>query len=142
MLLTIERMDGVVVATPRYDVDAAVAPAIREELAASLGSEAAGVVLNLSGTRYVDSAGLDMIFRLGERLAQGRSGLVVVIPERSQLERLAAIVALPQAVSVAGTVEEAVRELADQLAPSAPGAGEGDGQAPGGASDDVVNSSS
>jgi anti-anti-sigma factor len=128
MLLAVERVDGVVVARPRFDVDAAVVAAMREELAASLGPETVGVALDLSEVRYVDSAGLDMIFRLSERLAQARSALVVVIPEGSQLERLAAIVALPHAVRIKGSLEEALRELAELagLPASVDGAGSGE----------------
>jgi anti-anti-sigma factor len=118
--LSIERRDGVIVARPNQDVDAAVVASMRDELAASVGSEGAGVILDLAQTRYVDSAGLDMIFRLGERLARSRSALVLVIPAGSQLERLAAIVALPQAVHVEGTLEQALEALREMLQTPSP----------------------
>jgi anti-anti-sigma factor len=120
-LLMIERVEGVIVARPGQDVDAAVVVPMRDELAASIGSEVSGVVLDLSSTRYVDSAGLDMIFRLAERLATGRSVLVLVIPERSQLARLAAIVGLPQAMAVVGTIEGALERVHAALGTQPPG---------------------
>jgi anti-anti-sigma factor len=100
-----------VIARPGQDVDAAVVAPMRDELAASIGADDGGVVLDLSRTRFIDSAGLDMIFRLAERLAVGRSVLVLVIPERSQLRRLAGIVGLPQAMAVTDTLEQAHEEV-------------------------------
>ncbi|HEX5223875.1 MAG TPA: STAS domain-containing protein [Solirubrobacteraceae bacterium] len=114
-VLAMQRVDGVAVAVPKQDVDSAVVAAMREELAAGVGPGGGGLVLDLSGTRYVDSAGLDMIFRLGDRLATRRSALVLVIPDGSQLERLAAIVALPQAVTVKGTLDDALDAVHEML---------------------------
>jgi len=102
-----ERIDGVPVARPRADVDAANARQVRDELAACLGG-AEKLVLDLSETRYVDSVGIDMLFRLGELLRERRAALVLVIPHSSQLTRLAQIVALPSAFPVHETVEQAL----------------------------------
>jgi anti-sigma B factor antagonist len=111
--LDVERIDGVPVARCRQDIDAASAAAVSSELSACLGADNDSLVLDLSATRYVDSAGLDMLFRLGERLAQRRSTLLLVIPEGSQLKRLASLVALPEALPVHETVESALRAIAE-----------------------------
>jgi anti-anti-sigma factor len=105
--LRVERLQGVPVARPTEDVDAANAHVLREELAACLQG-ADKLVLDLGATSYVDSAGIDMLFRLNELLRQRRVTLVLVIPQSSQLARLAQIVALPSAMPIHETVEQAL----------------------------------
>jgi anti-anti-sigma factor len=106
--LEVERIDGVPVARCTQDIDAATATVVQAELSACIGPDNDSVVLDLAAVRYLDSAGLDMLFRLGERLAQRRSTLLLVIPEDSQLSRLVALVALPQAMAVHPTVASAL----------------------------------
>jgi anti-anti-sigma factor len=105
--LEVERVQGTPVARPTEDVDAANARVLRDELAACLQG-ADKLVLDLGATSYVDSAGIDMLFRLNELLRQRRVTLLLVIPQSSQLTRLAQIVALPSAVAIHETVEDAL----------------------------------
>lgn len=112
--LDVEHVDHVPVARPRGDVDAANARRLRDELAGCLGSDADELVLDLSETRYVDSAGIDMLFRLSERVRERRARLLLVIPQASQLSRLAEIVGLSRAMPVHETVEEALGARAQQ----------------------------
>ena len=113
--LDIERIDDVPVARPRGDIDAASASRTRAELIECFDTGAADdLVLDLSATRYVDSAGIDMLFRLSELLRQRRARLLLVIPPASSLARLATIVALPQAMPVHATVEQALRARAPE----------------------------
>lgn len=106
--LDVEHRDDVPVVRPRGDIDAANAADVRDELTACLGRGTDRLVLDLSDTNYVDSAGIDMLFRLHERLRQRRAKLLLVIPTDSQLARLAEIVSLPEVVAVHGTVAEAL----------------------------------
>jgi anti-anti-sigma factor len=120
----VERFDRVPVARPRGDIDAANAAAIREELSACLRPDTDDLVLDLSGTRYLDSAALDMLFRLGERLQQRRARLLLVIPADSQLRRLGEIVGLPQAMPVLDTVPQALADCAEHAASATVSEGE------------------
>jgi anti-sigma B factor antagonist len=106
--IDIERRNEVPVAKPRGDIDVANAPQLREELADCLAPGADVLVLDLSATAYVDSAGLDMLFRLDERLHQRRARLMLVIPLGSPLARLVKIVALDSAVAIHDSVEAAL----------------------------------
>jgi anti-anti-sigma factor len=106
--LETERIDRVPVARPRGDIDAANANELRERLAECMGSGVDSMVLDLSATRYLDSAGVDMLFRFGNRLRERRAKLVLVIPPDAPLARLAELVELPRAVSVRDTVEDAL----------------------------------
>jgi len=104
----IKRVDGVRVAHPVGDIDAANASQVERELVESLDPDGDCLVLDLHETRYLDSAALDMVFRLNERLRQRRGGLQVVIPDSSPLGRLAAIVGLPKVIPVHASVRDAL----------------------------------
>jgi anti-anti-sigma factor len=108
----VERVDGVTVARVTDDVDTANARAVHDRLAGALDSGADCMIVDLSATRYLDSAGLDMLLRLAERLSHRRVTLMLVIPTASQLTRLAAIVGLPQAVAVHVTLAGALEACA------------------------------
>ena len=122
-----ERVDGVRVARHRGDIDAANALIVDEALVKSLEPEGDCLVFDLGETRYLDSAALDMLFRLHDRLRQRRGNLHLVIPPDSPLKRLAAIVGLPNVVPVHETLTEAVAVCAKYLQehreddPAAPG---------------------
>lgn len=105
--LEVQRIDGVPIARARQDIDAANAAQVREELISLLDGGTHCIVLDLGGVRYIDSAGIDMLFRLSERLRQRRASLQLVLPADSHLRRLMEIVALPSVVPVHETVERA-----------------------------------
>lgn len=107
--LDIERFDGVPVAHATEDLDAANTAHVQRQLEDALGPDASRLVVDLSDTRYLDSAAIDMLLRLGDRLERRRAKLVLVIPETSQLMRLATIVGLPDAIAVHPTVSAALR---------------------------------
>lgn len=103
-----ERREGVPVVRPREDIDAANATSLREQLSGYVDVGVDQLVLDLTGTRYIDSAGLDMLFRLAELLRQRRAALALVITPDSNLARLGEIVGLPNAMAVYASVEDAL----------------------------------
>ena len=108
IVLQVDHFSHVPVARLPTDVDAANVAMLAERLAASVSQQGRELVVDLTNTRYVDSAGIDMLFRLGRRLGQRGVNLHVVIPPDSPLVRLAEIVSLPSALAVYGNVDEAV----------------------------------
>jgi len=117
--LEIEQIDGVPVANVDGDIDAANAAATQQQLADALGPDALSLVIDLSDARYVDSAGIDMLLRLSNRLDRRRARLILVIPDLSQLKRLAMIVGLPEAIATFPTLPGALHEAADAQAQAA-----------------------
>jgi anti-sigma B factor antagonist len=118
--LDVERRNDVPVARSRGDIDVANALQLREELADCLPADGVVLVLDLTDTTYVDSAGLDMLFRLGDRLRQRRARLLLVIAPDSQLARLARIVALEKAITIHATLEQALEDSSRGAPPPAP----------------------
>jgi anti-anti-sigma factor len=111
--LDIEKVDGVAIARVNEDIDAANATAIQHELADALGPDAIYLVVDLGDSRYLDSAGIDMLLRLSDLLRHRRATLILVIPDGSQLKRLATIVGLPRAITIHPSLRDALKEAAD-----------------------------
>jgi len=101
------------------DIDAANATIIRRGLDEALGPHASSLVVDLSETRYIDSAGIDMLFRLGDRLEHRRAKLILVIPDISPLKRVALIVGLPDVIAVHPTLPAALQQAARAQTPTA-----------------------
>jgi anti-anti-sigma factor len=111
--LRIEKVDGVPIAHLREDIDASNASVAQQELADALGPDALSLVVDLGDIQYMDSAGIDMLLRLSDRLDHRRAKLIVVIPDGSQLKRLVSIVGLPRAIAVHSTLPDALEEAAE-----------------------------
>jgi anti-sigma B factor antagonist len=108
----IEKVDGVPVAHVDEFIDAANAAATHHQLADGLGPDALSLVVDLSDTRFIDSAGIDMLLRLSDRLDHRRARLILVIPDGSPLKRVATIVGLPRVMTIHSSLKEALDEAA------------------------------
>jgi stage II sporulation protein AA (anti-sigma F factor antagonist) len=109
--LRLEHREGVPVARLHGDIDAANAEQVAGELVQA-GADTVHLVVDLGDVRYLDSAAIDMLFRLGERLQQRRGALCLVIPTASNLGRLVDIVGLPAVTPVCASVEQALTACA------------------------------
>ncbi len=110
-----ERIDEVAIVRVHEDIDAANAATIQQQLGDALGPDAHSLIVDLGDARYVDSAGIDMLLRLSDRLDHRRAKLLLVIPDGSQLNRLAAIVGLPDAIPIHPTLPAAMEQAAKPL---------------------------
>ena len=90
------------------DVDLARAPQLRDELRRSVGAADHGLVVDLSGVRYLDSAGVNALFGLADDLAARRLPLAIVVPEDGLLDRVVELVDLRSAARVERSVGAAV----------------------------------
>ena len=111
--LDVEKVDGVPIARVKEDIDAASAAPIQHELAEALGPDALCLVVDLSRIRYLDSAGIDMLLRLSDRLQHRRALLILIIPDGSHLKRLATLVGLARAITIHPSLPDALKEAAD-----------------------------
>ncbi|HET7276823.1 MAG TPA: STAS domain-containing protein [Dermatophilaceae bacterium] len=91
------------------EVDLSNARQVMESIAVAVPSEAALVVVDLSDTSYLDSAGIAMIFRLAERLGHRRQELRLVVPADSPVR---CVIELTNVRGVL-TVEEVIPEAAE-----------------------------
>ena len=63
------------------ELDVASAPALRGRLYDAVANQDLGLVVDLSDATYVDSAGLNLLFELAERLSTRQVAFAVVYPE-------------------------------------------------------------
>jgi anti-anti-sigma factor len=98
---------GVVIARIAGEMDASNASHIENELTAAVPNSAPGMVLDLSDLSFVDSSGVELFFRLGERLEDRRQRLAVALPKGAPIQRVFEIVRFGETLPLAGSVEEA-----------------------------------
>ena len=93
------------------DLDLSRAGLMRDELRRGVGNDDIGLVADLSDTRYIDSAGVNMLFELAEELGDRQLAFAVVVPEGGLVERVVTLVDLGSVAALHPTVDEARRAL-------------------------------
>ena len=102
-------LPSALVARPVGDIDMAVTPSLHEDLVAAVGGHGAGcLVVDLGEVEYIDSSGIELLFRLHGALTADGTDLIVVAPPGSRAARLLGLVAL-------GDIGEIRPSLADAL---------------------------
>ena len=96
----VHALDDVVVVGLRGDVDLASAGTTRDALLEHISNRVLAVVLDLSEVTYLDSAGLQLVFDLAERLRRRAQKLTVVAPTESIAREVIAVAGLEHLVPV------------------------------------------
>lgn len=68
------------------------------------------LIVDLTNTTYLDSAGLALLIRLAERLQARRQQMLIVSPRGSPVRTVLEITGLPSVVPLEARLEDAVRE--------------------------------
>jgi anti-anti-sigma factor len=82
------------------EVDLSNARDILDAVGHSVPDDATRIVLDLSGTTYIDSAGIATLFRLSERLHHRRQELRLVVPQTSPIRAVIELTRLSQVIPV------------------------------------------
>ena len=106
-----EHRDDLCLAAVQGEIDASNAAQIGERLRASLTNRSTVLVLDLSGTTYVDSAGINLLFELAGELEHRQQRLRVVVPPASHVARMLGIAGLATVVPLHATRKAALDEL-------------------------------
>jgi anti-sigma B factor antagonist len=93
------------------EVDISNAVSLADDISGAVPNDAAGLVLDLSETAYLDSAGIRMMFELKQRLEGRRQALAVVVPEESLIRHALVITEMEQAIPLYGTLTAALSAL-------------------------------
>jgi len=104
----VTRVHGVAVARLPVDVDAANAAGLSDQLVAEMPREAPCLVLDLAETRYIDSAGIDMLLQLGESLRRSRQTLCLAVPEDAPIRRLLRLAGVESSLPLYPDVDDAL----------------------------------
>ena len=106
--VAVERHGDNVLARLTGEVDMTNAGYVADELRESVPNDAAALVVDLSDTRYIDSAAIGLLFELARRLARRRQDLRLVVPEGSPLQRVLEITEIHTAAPIHRSVAEAL----------------------------------
>jgi anti-anti-sigma factor len=107
-LPSVTLIGGVPVARLPSDVDSANGERIGLALAESTPRDATCLILDLEETRYLDSVGIDMLFKLSEQLRRCRQTLRLAVPEQAPIRRILEIAAVERSMPVHPHVADAL----------------------------------
>jgi anti-anti-sigma factor len=104
----VERRGEVPIVAIEGEIDASNASDIAIEIRATVDNRATALVVDLSPTRYLDSAGVNLLFALGDDMRTRQLTLRVVVAPGSSIARMLAITSLDKALPTFATVDDAV----------------------------------
>ena len=96
------------VAWLRGEVDLSNATDLLDALADAAAEAELGIVIELTGVRHLDSAGLRLLFELRRRLAYRRKFVALAVPPEARVRTVLDMAAVQDALAVVASVEEAV----------------------------------
>ena len=108
--ITAERRGGLEVAHITGEIDASNMKWVESRLRALLTNQSDGLVVDLSATTYLDSAGIALWFALAEDLRQHQQQLRLVVVEQSSIARMMTLTGLNEAVPTHPTLDQALND--------------------------------
>jgi anti-sigma B factor antagonist len=103
-----EQGEDVVVAAIEGEIDASNAIEIGARLRALVTNQSSALVVDLSDTTYLDSAGLNLLFELAAELEHRQLRLRVVVPPSSPIVRTMRLVGMEGVIPTHATRAEAL----------------------------------
>jgi anti-sigma B factor antagonist len=98
-------LDGARLVRVAGEIDLSNARTVMEAIGDAAGGDVTVVVVDLSETAYLDSAGIAMIFRLAERLGYSRQQLRLVVPSEAPIRAVLELTNLPTVIPVQESVD-------------------------------------
>jgi len=111
----IERARGILIARIAGEIDASNATRIQVQVLEAVANEGVGVVLDLTQTDYIDSAGVRVLFDVGERLQVRGMELRLVAPRESFTADLLGTVQMAERFAVDDARDAAVEALLERM---------------------------
>ena len=110
-LETTDAGEGLVVARIRGDLDVSNLYSVHTALLEMLPNEAIGLVVDLGGVTFLDSSGVEALFRLQASLEVRQQRLAVAIPAGATIRRALELSGAPGEMPLCGSVDEALAVL-------------------------------
>lgn len=106
--VTVEHRDELPVVTVHGEIDASNTAEIRRQLHGAVSNRAAALVVDLTPTGYLDSAGINLLFELGAELRDRQQRLHLALAPATPIARMLDISGLAAAEATHGSLEEAI----------------------------------
>jgi anti-anti-sigma factor len=111
--LEFEERDGLMVATLAGEIDGSNALELGRAVAERLPTASTGLVLDLTAIAYLDSAGIELLFKLARALRDRRQLLRIVVPTASPVRRVLEICDVSSVAPLDDTLDEAVADFGE-----------------------------
>jgi anti-sigma B factor antagonist len=109
--LKIDSSDGALVARIKGEVDLSNSTRLRASLLDQMTNDALGLVIDLTEVRYLDSAGIQVVYELSERLRRRGQKLRLVVRPDSLIARTLQIVDAGRSIGIADTTDAALAAM-------------------------------
>ena len=117
-IVSIAREGDVTVAKLSGDVDISRAEPVKVALLRAIGNDEFGLVIDLREVTYLDSAGVNVLFEVSERLSGRQQRLVLVLPDTALIQRVLELVNAKSVMDTRSTIDEAVAAIKALAPPS------------------------
>jgi anti-anti-sigma factor len=116
--VSVVRADGeLAVVELSGEVDMANVQSARRQLVNAVPEDSRGIVLDLSGLIYLDSAGVRMLFDVSEQLEERGARVAASIPPDASVRKILAITRLDTLIPVRDSVHEAAEAAGSGVTP-------------------------
>lgn len=105
----------VLIAQIQGEVDFTNVADIEQQILDASTNDMVAMVLDLSETEYLDSAGVRMLFDLTRRAEACRQRLGIVVPQAAPLHRLLAVTNMAAVASICASVDQCIDALKDDV---------------------------
>jgi len=112
--IEIEQRNGLVVARIDGEVDISNIAEVKRRLTTCVPNSALGLVVDLSGTSYLDSSGLHLLFEISRALDTRRQRICVVAPEGTASGHVLLLTGFDKVVPMSSTVAKAMEAIANE----------------------------
>jgi anti-sigma B factor antagonist len=109
--IDVTRAGNIIVAKVMGEVDLTNAPDVLELLLGSVSNDCAGLVVDLSNARYLDSTGVGVFFDAVRSLHGRGQQVAVVCPPDVSLRRLLSITGIESVVPIADALSDAINAM-------------------------------
>ena len=103
--------DGVWIASVRGEIDLSNADSTPATLLDVVDEDSDGLIVDLSGLDYLDSAGVRLLFRLGQAVSASGGSLRAVVPKDAQIRRVLELAQVEHALALDETTDAAIDAL-------------------------------
>ena len=100
--------DEVPVVRLEGEIDASNVDDVGDRLRSIVSNRSVALIVDLTATTYVDSAGINLLFALGEQLTSHQQRLSLVVQEGSPIARMFSLTGLDQAIGTHRTLDAAL----------------------------------
>lgn len=113
--VSVKRRNSIVVAAIEGEIDVSNSADIGRQLFDAAPNDAAGLIVDLSPTTYLDSRGVQLLIELAERLRRREQQIRVVAPQHSVVRRILVLTRLDALIPLDSTSDNAVSEMEQKL---------------------------